>query len=138
MEVITERKHKSTVILKRIFEVFCLTISVPIFKYYNYFQIAELSKVWWESVKIAYTLSLAHFEAKPYFYIILTNSVTRGRELPMYVLDCRCFRVCSVLSLKAVKCFTEKWLFQQAFFNKTNIERYILLHGICSQNRRFG
>lgn len=53
----------------------------------------------------------AHFEAKPYFHIILTNSVTRGRELPMYVLDCRCFRACSVLSLKAVKCFTEKLLF---------------------------
>lgn len=124
MEVIAERKHKSTVILKRIFEV--LKISVAIFRYYNYFQTAQLSKNWWESVKIAYILSLAHFEAKPQFYIILTNSVTRGRELPMYVLDCRCFRECSVLSLKAVKCFTEKYIFQQASFNKTNIERYIL------------
>lgn len=73
-------------------------------------------------MKIAYILSLAHFEAKPYFYRILTNSVTRGRELPKYVLDCRCFRVCSVLSLKTVKCFTEKW----GFFSKHLFIRQIL------------
>lgn len=127
MEVIAERKHKTTVILKTILRC-SASISVAIFRHYNYFQTAQVSKNWWESVKIAQVLSLAHFEATPYFYRILTNSVTRGRQLPKYVIDCRCFRVWSVLSLKAVKCFTEKCCFQQASFNQTNIEKYILFH----------